>query len=376
MSKKLSVMCTVGTIATFVFLFIVIEIYFLSFSNLYCGGLVGKSCPRGFICVGQSNYPDAQGQCIATPLGIINLIKNPNNFFPKKSWSELKTISEKIAYRNPQETHLLHLQKSGITEFPKEILELEDLKVLDLSHNELTSLPQGLEKLQNLEVLYLEDNQFVEFPLVVTKLPSLKSLSLSGNYLTRVSEEIENLQNLKILKLERNKLKELPAEIINLKKLKEIYVGYNQLVSLPQELNQVEPSLERFFLVEICPNPFDLEQMPKRFLLRSVASRYFYRTHGNIYEETAIANEGITHLARRVVERFLDYSESFGIMKKKVMSNTKLCLEDFLQNKTGYEWLEVGEKRTFSADLVEEAIFSCHLIESVCSSDLDFYENY
>lgn len=350
----------------FILVSLAIEAHFLFFSNLYCGGFTGRLCPKGFTCLTWESYPDAPGRCLLTPLGIISSIKNLKSLLPKKSWSELKTTSEKITYQNPEETTMLHLTKQGLTDFPQEILGLINLKVLDLSHNKLTTLPKELEKLQNLEVLYLEDNQFSEFPLVVTKLTHLKSLSLSGNNLKEIPKEIASLQNLENLRLERNKLESLPAEIVNLKSLKEIYIGNNLLTNLPQELNQIEWGLDKFFIVQICPNPFDIDQMPKKFLLRAVAYRYFYETSGNIYEETALAGEGITHLARRVVDGFLEHSELFGIMKKSATPNTESCLEDFLQNRTGREWLKVGEKRTFSADLLEEAIFSCRLIERIC----------
>lgn len=69
-----------------------------------------------------------------------------------------------------------------------------------------------------------------------------------------------------------------------------------------------------------------------------------------IYEETAQKGEGITHLARRALKRYLTER---GI---NLTPEQKLYAEDYIQKKTGNYWLKLGEKLTFSQDLIEEAI--------------------
>lgn len=32
--------------------------------NIFCGGFAGKSCPKGFVCEYEGDYPDAGGKCV------------------------------------------------------------------------------------------------------------------------------------------------------------------------------------------------------------------------------------------------------------------------------------------------------------------------
>lgn len=70
-----------------------------------------------------------------------------------------------------------------------------------------------------------------------------------------------------------------------------------------------------------------------------------------IYEEVAEAGEGITHLARKALKAYL--TEKGG---PTLSPEHKIFIEDYLQKKTGERWLQIGEKITFSQELIEEAI--------------------
>jgi hypothetical protein len=75
-------------------------------------------------------------------------------------------------------------------------------------------------------------------------------------------------------------------------------------------------------------------------------------TKPKVYEEEAQAGDGITHLARRALKEYLTE-------KGKDLNLTpehKIYIEDYLQNKIGDYWLKVGQKLTFSEDLIKEAI--------------------
>ncbi len=72
-----------------------------------------------------------------------------------------------------------------------------------------------------------------------------------------------------------------------------------------------------------------------------------------IFTEKAERGEGITHLARRTLQKYL---ESRPELAGDLNAEQKIYIEDYLQNKTGNEGLMVGEERTFSKALIEEAI--------------------
>ncbi len=96
---------------------------------------------------------------------------------------------------------------------------------------------------------------------------------------------------------------------------------------------------------------FDLEEESAIPLNKSVISEIRNST-GVIYEETAEKGEGITHLARKAMNKHL--KERGG--NENLTKEHKIYIEDHLQNKRGEGWLELGEKISFSGEEIEEAI--------------------
>lgn len=71
-----------------------------------------------------------------------------------------------------------------------------------------------------------------------------------------------------------------------------------------------------------------------------------------VYEEIAQKGDGVTHLARRALKAYLiDRGKELNLTKEH-----KIYIEDYMQKKTGDFWLQVGQKLTFSEDLIKEAI--------------------
>jgi len=71
-----------------------------------------------------------------------------------------------------------------------------------------------------------------------------------------------------------------------------------------------------------------------------------------IYEQEAKAGDGITHLARRALKEYLK-EKGQGL---NLTPEHKIYIEDYLQKKTGDYWLKIGQKVTFSEELIKEAI--------------------
>ncbi|KAF4281870.1 hypothetical protein KXW98_001621 [Aspergillus fumigatus] len=90
----------------------------------------------------------------------------------------------------------------------RELSLIPELRVVNLSYNELTELPQGLLK----------------------RWPFLTELYLSGNELTSLpSDDLEEGSNLKVLNLNANRFQVLPAELCKVSKLAILDVGSNAL---------------------------------------------------------------------------------------------------------------------------------------------------
>ena len=70
------------------------------------------------------------------------------------------------------------------------------------------------------------------------------------------------------------------------------------------------------------------------------------------YLETAQIGEGITHLARRSLGKYLqEKPQDF-----EITSEHKIYIEDYLAKSMGNRWLNLGEKVEFSESLLKEAI--------------------
>jgi len=71
-----------------------------------------------------------------------------------------------------------------------------------------------------------------------------------------------------------------------------------------------------------------------------------------VYEQEAKAEDGITHLARRALKEYLQ-EKGQGL---NLTPEHKIYIEDYLQKKTGDYGLKIGQKVTFSEELIKEAI--------------------
>ena len=125
---------------------------------------------------------------------------------------------------------------ANLTEFPREIFALADtLEVLNLSGNALSSLPDDLPRLRNLQVLFCSENKFTEVPAVLGQCPNLSMVGFKAN-------QIRSLPGaalppaLRWLILTDNQLEELPAEIGNCAQLQKLMLAGNHLTSLPASL--------------------------------------------------------------------------------------------------------------------------------------------
>ncbi len=113
--------------------------------------------------------------------------------------------------------------------FPNDILSNKGAKILNLSDNNLTTLPAEIGELTNLEELYLDRNQLTgSLPAEIRKMTQLRILSASGNRLSGIPAEIGQLNNLKTVDLSNNDLDTMPNEIENLKNLKILDLSGNR----------------------------------------------------------------------------------------------------------------------------------------------------
>src|SRR5665213_981656 len=95
----------------------------------------------------------------------------------------------------------LDLSGQQLTTLPSYVLARTDLTSLNLSNNQLTGLPAGIGKLTNLTVLNVENNRLQSLPPEIGQLKNLKTADFSNNRLTSLPTELGNLTQLNLLKL-------------------------------------------------------------------------------------------------------------------------------------------------------------------------------
>jgi leucine-rich repeat protein SHOC2 len=106
-------------------------------------------------------------------------------------------------------------------------------------------------KRNRLLTLNLSDNQITSLPESIGNLTCLIQLDLSGNHITSLSESIGNLTNLTALYLDNNQITSLPENIGNLTYLTELFLSNNPIIDL-SILTEL-PSLRGFiFMRAMC----------------------------------------------------------------------------------------------------------------------------
>lgn len=104
--------------------------------------------------------------------------------------------------------------------------------------NQVSELPHTFSNLTDLISLLLHFNRFTEFPPVICEsMHSVQQLYLTCNQITSLPEDISRLQELDTLGLAGNRLSSLPESIGTLTALTKLYVGdngvqYNNFVSI------------------------------------------------------------------------------------------------------------------------------------------------
>jgi Leucine-rich repeat (LRR) protein len=138
------------------------------------------------------------------------------------------------------ELETLVLADNELSEVSEYIARLKRLRMLDLGHNKLARLPDGLADLDGLtDFLYLHDNQLSSLPTCLERLTKLRYLNISENKFEALPECISNMSGLIELRASDNLLASLPDSIRHLSRLRELHLRNNKLSSLPESMNKL-----------------------------------------------------------------------------------------------------------------------------------------
>mgnify|MGYP000548424110 CR=1 FL=1 len=169
----------------------------------------------------------------------------------------------------------------GLTEFPAEIFELADtLEIIDLSGNQLSSLPADFGRLKNLKIAFFSDNLFTEYPAVLVNCPQLEMVGFKANQIASIPSEALST-NLRWLILTNNRIESIPASIGKCARLQKCMLAGNRLKELPGEI----VNCKNIELLRISANRFEalpawLLSLPKLSWLAFASNPFCYKNHG------------------------------------------------------------------------------------------------
>ncbi|KFR00581.1 Leucine-rich repeat and calponin homology domain-containing protein 3, partial [Nipponia nippon] len=130
------------------------------------------------------------------------------------------------------------LSRNRLSELPAEACHFVSLESLNLYQNCIRYIPEAVLNLQSLTFLNISRNQLSTLPVHLCSLP-LKVLIASNNKLVSIPEEIGQLRQLTELDVSCNEIQTIPPQIGNLESLRDLNVRRNNLVHLPEELAEL-----------------------------------------------------------------------------------------------------------------------------------------
>jgi tRNA A-37 threonylcarbamoyl transferase component Bud32 len=150
----------------------------------------------------------------------------------------LQTLAE---LKTGKLTGIKHLTLSeNLTEFPMEILSLADsLEILDLSNNQLSTMPLEIKQLTKLKIIFASNNLFETLPASLGACQSLEMVGFKANQIKEVPEASLPLQ-LRWLILTDNQIAQLPESLGDCIRLEKLALAGNQLTRLPKSTDQLQ----------------------------------------------------------------------------------------------------------------------------------------
>jgi Leucine-rich repeat (LRR) protein len=126
----------------------------------------------------------------------------------------------------------LVLAENGLSQLSEQISRLKRLRMLDIGHNALTSVPDGLGDLDGLtDFLYIHDNRLTSLPSSLGRLTRLRYLNMSENAFEVFPECVSSMSSLIELRASDNYLASLPNSVGHLSRLCELHLRNNKLSS-------------------------------------------------------------------------------------------------------------------------------------------------
>ncbi|XP_055346232.1 protein flightless-1 homolog [Paramacrobiotus metropolitanus] len=255
--------------------------------------------------------------------------------FSRNDFQDLfpKAVEEMLGLR------WLRLNRTTLEDMPVELMKLNKLEHLTLAHNKLDSLelhnPNGstrilFKKMPSLRTLNARYNniQTGQVPKDLFELEELSILDLSHNSLAKVPEDLDQVKTLIVLNLSNNSIESVPTQVfLNLTGLMQLDLSFNKLESLPPQLRR----LINLQTLNLSNNPlvhFQFRQLPSLVNLQVLNLRNTHRNQSNLPPSLEmIPNLAELDLAENELTRVPECA--YNVIQLRRLNLSKNQLSDF-----------------------------------------------
>jgi GTPase SAR1 family protein len=182
-----------------------------------------------------------------------------------KSLLELYASNNRISTIAPRDIECLvnlrviDLRHNSLKSLPVEVFNLLNLERLDVSENSIEVIPPEIGQLKKLQIFYASQNQLEALPQEIGNAVQLRDIDISENKIRKLPLTMSFLTKLRVIKLDENPLREPPRNIVN--------DGAEAVVSFLRELMKGGEPCLRMKLMFVGQ-----ENVGKTSLLRAMAS--------------------------------------------------------------------------------------------------------
>ncbi|CAG8562928.1 1269_t:CDS:10 [Gigaspora margarita] len=231
------------------------------------------------------------------------------------SQNDLERVPQSI--KQSEMLSFLNLNSNRLKDLEHGSLEMiRELTNLQVENNLLEILPK---KLPKLSIMNVANNLFKEFPQVICNIVTLSELDLSYNEITSIPEEIGKLVHLKKLFLIGNLIDKLPESFQNLTSLQELDIRRNKITNL--NTISLIPNLE-IFLTEfnnLSTVDISSKSLQKLILSKNQLTQFSLKETGSSLKELSLANAKLVALPNELFEH-LESVQKLNIRNNQLTS--------------------------------------------------------
>ncbi|XP_053951938.1 leucine-rich repeat-containing protein 58 [Anastrepha ludens] len=230
------------------------------------------------------------------------------------------TLDDDLHAKKTLKTHkdfeTLLLNHNRLTRLPSALMKFTNLKILDLSSNCLTQLPEAICNLP-LVTLIAKNNQLTNKSLpksFVMRNSALKELNLSGNQLTHFPEQVVELRQLRYFYAGANKISAISKDIWKMQSLQVLSLGGNLINDVPEAVG----SLSQLQALVLCDNL--IEKIPTSIAhLDSLKSLLLHKNRLRHLPKDIIALKNLTELSLRDNPLVVRFVQDIAMMPPSLM---------------------------------------------------------